>query len=56
MHLEHYFLRGIITYRVSPFELRAYAGAFFPGIPNLFRLAVEEFFYVVPSTFSTCVF
>lgn len=45
---ELYKLRGIITYKISPFEIRAFAGAISHGVPNLLRRVAGEFFYVVP--------
>ncbi|KAB0800088.1 hypothetical protein PPYR_07968 [Photinus pyralis] len=45
---ELYKLRGIITYRLSPFEQRAFAFAISKGVPNMFRRIREEIFYVVP--------
>ncbi|KAF4521462.1 hypothetical protein B566_EDAN001759 [Ephemera danica] len=30
-------VRGIITYRLSPFEQRAFAGAISKGVPNVIR-------------------
>lgn len=45
---ELYKLRGIITYRLSPFELRAFAGVVSHGFPNILRRIKDEFFYVVP--------
>ncbi|CAG0884411.1 unnamed protein product [Cyprideis torosa] len=41
-------VRGIISYRLSPYEQRAFAGVFNPGIQNMVRRVREEFFYVVP--------
>lgn len=43
-----YKLRGIITYSLSPFEQRAYAGAIKKGIPNIFRRTRESIFYFAP--------
>ncbi|KAJ8919435.1 hypothetical protein NQ315_016533 [Exocentrus adspersus] len=43
-----YKLRGIITYRLSPFEQRAFAGVISKGIPNTLRRISESIFYVVP--------
>ncbi|XP_044254203.1 cytochrome b-c1 complex subunit 8 [Tribolium madens] len=43
-----YKLRGIITYRLSPFELKAFSGIFSHGVPNTLRRIKEEFLYVVP--------
>ncbi|CAG7835567.1 unnamed protein product [Allacma fusca] len=41
-------VRGIITYKISPFEQRAFAGAISKGVPNIFRRCREQFFRVVP--------
>ncbi|XP_044748311.1 cytochrome b-c1 complex subunit 8 [Coccinella septempunctata] len=41
-------IRGIVTYRLSPFELKAFGGVISHGIPNTFRRIKEEFLYVVP--------
>ncbi|KAJ8964905.1 hypothetical protein NQ317_005116 [Molorchus minor] len=43
-----YKLRGIITYRLSPFEQKAFAGAITHGIPNTIRRIAENIPYVVP--------
>lgn len=51
---ELYKLRGIITYRLSPFELKAFGGAISHGVPNLLRRVKDEFLYVVPRTCSIC--
>ncbi|ERL96261.1 cytochrome b-c1 complex subunit 8 [Dendroctonus ponderosae] len=40
--------RGIITYRLSPFELRAFAGTINPGIPNTIRRILENVPYMSP--------
>ncbi|KAK5643270.1 hypothetical protein RI129_007115 [Pyrocoelia pectoralis] len=45
---ELYKLRGIIMYRLSPFEQRAFANAISKGVPNVFRRIREEIFYVLP--------
>lgn len=45
---ELYKLRHIITYRLSPFEQRAFAGAISRGIPNMVRRVQESFLYVMP--------
>lgn len=45
---ELYKLRGIIMYRISPFEQRAFALAISKGVPNVFRRIREEMFYVLP--------
>ena len=37
-------VRGIITYTLSPYELKAYAGAFSKGFPNMiFRIQSQIF-------------
>lgn len=41
-------VRGIITYKLSPFEQRAFAGAISHGIPNIFRRIRQKIFIVVP--------
>lgn len=41
-------MRGIITYRISPFEQRAYAKAISHGLPNVFRRFRESVLYVAP--------
>lgn len=45
---ELYKLRNIVTYRLSPFEQRAFAGFISHGLPNMVRRVREEFLYVVP--------
>ncbi|KAK4016403.1 cytochrome b-c1 complex subunit 8 [Daphnia magna] len=39
-------LRGIIQFRLSPHEQRAFAGAITQGIPNIFRRIWSELFIV----------
>ena len=41
-------VRNIITYSLSPFEQRAFAGAVSKGIPNMFRRFSGQVFRVVP--------
>lgn len=41
-------IRGLITYKLSPHEQRAYAGAVSNGIPNMFRRFRESVFKVAP--------
>lgn len=41
-------IRGLITYKLSPHEQRAYAGAISNGIPNIFRRFRESVFIVAP--------
>lgn len=43
-----YKLRGIVTYRLSPYEQRAFAGLFKHGIPNVIRRTKDQMFVVVP--------
>ncbi|XP_034825287.1 cytochrome b-c1 complex subunit 8 [Maniola hyperantus] len=42
-------IRGLITYRLSPHEQRAYAGAISNGLPNIFRRFRESVFRVAPA-------
>ncbi|KAK7495307.1 hypothetical protein BaRGS_00013489 [Batillaria attramentaria] len=44
-------VRNIITYSLSPFEQRAFAGAIKHGVPNLFRRFRGQVFRVVPPLF-----
>ena len=39
--------RGIVTYELSPFEQRAFAGFLKEGLPNMFRRATGQAFYIV---------
>ncbi|XP_023026043.1 cytochrome b-c1 complex subunit 8 [Leptinotarsa decemlineata] len=41
-------LRGIITYRISPFEQKAFAGVISHGFPNTIRRISENILYIVP--------
>lgn len=41
-------LRGIITYKISPHEQRAFAGFFSHGFPNLLRRIRSQILIVVP--------
>jgi len=41
-------VRGVITYSLSPFEQRAFAGAISQGVPNMVRRIRGQFFRVVP--------
>uniref|UniRef100_A0A023FG99 Cytochrome b-c1 complex subunit 8 n=1 Tax=Amblyomma cajennense TaxID=34607 RepID=A0A023FG99_AMBCJ len=43
-----YKLRGIVTYRLSPYEQRAFAGLLKHGLPNTFRRTMDQFPCVVP--------
>ncbi len=39
---------GIVTYKLSPFEQRAFAGAISKGVPNMFRRFRSNVFTVAP--------
>ncbi|CAG0924075.1 unnamed protein product [Notodromas monacha] len=41
-------VRGIVSYRLSPFEQKPLAGVLSHGLPNLIRRMKEEIFFVVP--------
>lgn len=41
-------VRGILTYKLSPFEQRAFAGAISHGIPNMYRRFRSKIFIVLP--------
>lgn len=41
-------VRGIVTYKISPFEQRAFAKAISHGVPNIFRRIRSNIFRVVP--------
>nr|AAY66915.1 ubiquinol-cytochrome C reductase complex [Ixodes scapularis] len=41
-------LRGIVTYRLSPYEQRAFAGLLKHGFPNVIRRTKDQIFYVAP--------
>ncbi|ODM95955.1 Cytochrome b-c1 complex subunit 8 [Orchesella cincta] len=41
-------IRGIIYYRLSPFEQKAFAGAISKGVPNIIRRCSENFWKTVP--------
>ncbi|XP_053599989.1 cytochrome b-c1 complex subunit 8 [Plodia interpunctella] len=41
-------IRGLISYKLSPHEQRAFANAVSHGIPNIFRRFRETVFRVVP--------
>ncbi|XP_030759973.1 cytochrome b-c1 complex subunit 8-like [Sitophilus oryzae] len=43
-----YKLRRIITYRLSPYELKAFAGVVSHGFPNTLRRLLENVPYMVP--------
>ncbi|XP_036335835.1 cytochrome b-c1 complex subunit 8-like [Rhagoletis pomonella] len=41
-------VHGIVTYKLSPFEQRAFAGAISKGLPNIFRRIRSHIFIVTP--------
>lgn len=41
-------LRGIITYRLSPYEQRAFAGLLKYGPANVIRRTKNQIFYILP--------
>jgi ubiquinol-cytochrome c reductase subunit 8 len=41
-------MRHVITYSLSPFEQRVFAGMFSRGIPNIIRRFSEEVFFILP--------
>lgn len=41
-------IRGIIYYKLSPFEQKAFGGVISKGIPNTIRRISENFFTVAP--------
>ncbi len=48
-------VKHIITYSISPFEQRAFAGFITKGIPNVIRRFSEEAFYVLPGITSAAL-
>jgi len=43
-----YKMRGIITWRLSPYEQKPFVGFLSEGLPNLWRRFTSEVFYVTP--------
>ncbi|KAH8408570.1 hypothetical protein KR215_007821 [Drosophila sulfurigaster] len=41
-------VHGIVTYKLSPFEQRAFAGAISKGLPNIVRRIRSNIFRVTP--------
>ncbi|XP_044737340.1 cytochrome b-c1 complex subunit 8 [Chrysoperla carnea] len=41
-------VRGIITYKLSPFEQKAFAGVVSQGLPNVFRRVLANVLRVAP--------
>lgn len=48
-------IRGVIHYRLSPYEQNIFAGFFSKGIPNLARRIRSQMFSVVPRKFIICM-
>lgn len=45
-------VHGIVTYKLSPFEQRAFAGAISKGLPNIFNRIRSNLFIVAPRKLS----
>ncbi len=43
VHVKH-----IITYSISPYEQKIFAGVFSRGVPNMIRRVSEEIFFILP--------
>ncbi|XP_060531033.1 cytochrome b-c1 complex subunit 8 [Cylas formicarius] len=41
-------IRGIVYYRLSPFEQKAFKGIISKGVPNMVRRIMDQAPYVVP--------
>lgn len=44
-------IHGIVVYKISPFEQKAFAGAISKGVPNMFRRFRSNVFRVTPRKF-----
>lgn len=44
-------IHGIVTYKLSPLEQKAFAGAISKGLPNMVRRIRSELFIVAPRKF-----
>ena len=42
-------VKNIITYSLSPYEQKTFAGVFSRGVPNIIRRFKEEVFYIFPA-------
>ncbi|KAF5302270.1 hypothetical protein FQA39_LY10309 [Lamprigera yunnana] len=51
-----YKIRGIITYSLSPYEQRAFAGAIKKGLPNMIKRIADIAPYLVPPTLLAYMF
>jgi ubiquinol-cytochrome c reductase subunit 8 len=49
-------IRGIIQYRLSPFEQRAFAGAISKGLPNIFFRIRSNIFRVLPRELNSVLY
>lgn len=46
-------ISGIVTYKLSPLEQKAFAGAISHGVPNMVRRIRSEIFLVAPRKYFT---
>ncbi|NP_001161454.1 cytochrome b-c1 complex subunit 8 isoform X1 [Nasonia vitripennis] len=46
-------IRGIVYFRLSPHEQKAFAGAISHGVPNMIRRFRESVFHILPSAIIT---
>lgn len=53
---ELFKMRGIVTYRLSPFEQKAFAGLLSKGFPNVIRRFRESVFRVAPRKFHNNIY
>ena len=44
-------VNGIVTYKLSPFEQKAFAGVISKGVPNMFRRFRSNVFTIAPRKF-----
>ncbi|XP_026466104.1 cytochrome b-c1 complex subunit 8-like [Ctenocephalides felis] len=47
---ELYKIRGLVSYTLSPFEQKAFAGLISKGLPNTLRRIRESAFIILPPT------
>ncbi|XP_028037604.1 cytochrome b-c1 complex subunit 8-like [Bombyx mandarina] len=51
------FIRGIVYYKMSPHEQKAYAGAITKGIPNFVtRMLATIAYWLPPAIIGTCIY
>ncbi|KAI9179526.1 hypothetical protein H9P43_004853 [Blastocladiella emersonii ATCC 22665] len=48
MGKAHQAQNGIVTYQISPFRQRAFAGAFSKGVFNVYRRTMAQAGYIIP--------